>query len=73
MAKPGIQLRTVYHMTPSAQGTRLTETTEIQALWLFRGFVRRQAEKAHRGMLENLRSYVERQARGPASDAHHER
>ena len=67
--KPAIQLHTTYYLTASAMGTRLTETTEIRAPWLLRGVVRRQAEKAHHGMLENLRSHLERGSQEPVSDS----
>ena len=67
--RPAIELHTIYRMTASAPGTRLTETTTLHAPRLLRGFVRHQAEKAHRGMLENLRSHFESGPRDPTSRA----
>ena len=55
--KPGIELRTSYRVTACPSGTRLSETTTLFAPWLLRGFVWRQAEAAHRAMLENLRRH----------------
>ncbi len=67
---PAIELYTTYRMTASAQGTRLSETTTLRAPRLLRGFVCRQAEMAHRGMLENLRSHFESGPRNPVSGAY---
>jgi carbon monoxide dehydrogenase subunit G len=56
---PAIALHTIYRLAASALGTRLTESTELRAPWLLRSLVRRQAEAAHRGMLEHLKAQLE--------------
>ena len=62
--RPAIELHTTYRVAASARGTRLTETTTLDAPRLFMGFVLRQAEKAHRDMLENMRSHFENRSHG---------
>ena len=57
--RPGIELKTIYRMEASTLGTQLTESTELRAPWPLRGFVLRQAEAAHRDMLEHLKAHLE--------------
>lgn len=57
--EPGIEVRTRYRVAPVGSGTRLHEDASIQAPRLLLGFVRRQAEAAHRETLAKLKVRLE--------------
>ena len=57
---PGIRLETRYLLSPTASGTRLEEHCRVvTAPWGLRGFVVRQARKAHDETLDGLKALLE--------------
>lgn len=57
--QPGVYLHTIYYLRDEAGQTTVEEQCEIKAPWLLRGYVRRQAQNAHREMLAEMKRYLE--------------
>ena len=56
---PGVEVHTRYRVTPAPEGTRLCEDAIVKAPRLLLGYVRRQAEAAHRETLAKLKAHLE--------------
>ena len=67
---PGVRLHVVSRVTPltpqasANEQTRVDETVTIDAPHLLLGYVRNQAQQAHRALFANLKSWLESEAAG---------
>lgn len=66
---PGVHLTTRYTLEDRGERTHLVERVRIDAPFVLRGFVKRQAEQAHRETLEKMRAhFAAKPDRAPAAN-----
>ncbi len=66
---PGIHLMSTYTFTAEGGHTTVTERTTVEGTALLLGYVKRQAQEAHRVTLTKIKTYLEASPTSPTTEA----